>query len=345
MSDSEMTNETPLVIRFGALGDMILMTPLLRALAARHGCPCDIVGRGKWIDGVFENLGYVGDSFFLNSRKSPYFISPDQKALVNWLKVRQHVHVYLAEDDDKSHRLMKKAGLKNLTSIRDVPKLVNEHVVDHHRRLGGFDEVSYNRNPELRLRDKEKDRLELWLKSIDAAESNIVLLQFGNRKTMKGSSRVLESKHWPAERWLQVIGGVLDSDPEARILIIGSDKEQPMAAELATDAADQRVIAVADQLPLRRLFRLVSRAHSMISVDTGPAHAAAALGCPLVVLFGQTDPRVNAPVSESSPVVIVHGEATEEPFDGKEAWAKTHSMMDITTQQVLEAWANLAAMG
>jgi heptosyltransferase-2/heptosyltransferase-3 len=42
----------------------------------------------------------------------------------------------------------------------------------------------------------------------------------------------------------------------------------------------------AAELPLPRLLALCARSHSMISVDTGPAHAAAALGLPLVVLFG-----------------------------------------------------------
>jgi ADP-heptose:LPS heptosyltransferase len=35
-----------------------------------------------------------------------------------------------------------------------------------------------------------------------------------------------------------------------------------------------------------RLKALLAITHSMISVDTGPAHFAAAMGCPLVVMFG-----------------------------------------------------------
>ena len=46
---------------------------------------------------------------------------------------------------------------------------------------------------------------------------------------------------------------------------------------------------VADELSVRTLLPLLERAHSMISVDTGPAHAAAALGCPTVALFGTAE--------------------------------------------------------
>ncbi|MEW5297215.1 MAG: hypothetical protein WDW36_000439 [Sanguina aurantia] len=50
---------------------------------------------------------------------------------------------------------------------------------------------------------------------------------------------------------------------------------------------DRRCAAATAVLPLGRLKALLEIAHSMISVDTGPAHLAAAMGCPLVVLFGE----------------------------------------------------------
>ena len=43
----------------------------------------------------------------------------------------------------------------------------------------------------------------------------------------------------------------------------------------------------ADDLPIPRLVALLARAAGLITVDSGPAHAAAAVGCPLVVLFGK----------------------------------------------------------
>jgi heptosyltransferase-2/heptosyltransferase-3 len=48
-------------------------------------------------------------------------------------------------------------------------------------------------------------------------------------------------------------------------------------------------------------------AHSMVSVDTGPAHLAAAVGCPLVVLFGNRWPSMWTPRSASGSAVNVIG--------------------------------------
>src|SRR5262249_33403060 len=58
-----------------------------------------------------------------------------------------------------------------------------------------------------------------------------------------------------------------------------------MLDELRSAARLPGVVQVAT-LPIRLFFVLCEAAHSMISVDTGPAHGAAALGLKLVVLFG-----------------------------------------------------------
>ena len=59
---------------------------------------------------------------------------------------------------------------------------------------------------------------------------------------------------------------------------------------------------------LRELFALAEAASSMISVDTGPAHAAAALSVPLVVLYGAEMPSQWLPRSPfGTPVVGLGG--------------------------------------
>jgi hypothetical protein len=70
-----------------------------------------------------------------------------------------------------------------------------------------------------------------------------------------------------------------------------------------------------------------ARAHSMISVDTGPAHAAAALSLPLVVLFGahsQLEWLLRSP--SGSPVVGVGGPPQSSRLD------------DVAVETVFDAW-------
>ena len=104
---------------------------------------------------------------------------------------------------------------------------------------------------------------------------------------------------------------------------------------------------VADDLPLRRLIALLSMAHSCISVDTGPAHVAAALDCPLVVLFGKASPARFRPVSRTSPVQVIQGFADQRLGDQRLADQAADASPDsspdigyITVQQAFAGWCD-----
>ena len=81
---------------------------------------------------------------------------------------------------------------------------------------------------------------------------------------------------------------------------------------------------------LRSLFALLEVVHSVISVDTGPAHAAAALGAPLIVLFG------NAPQS----VWLPRG-GSGMPIFGIGGPPERHHTASISVREAVEAWNSL----
>ena len=87
---------------------------------------------------------------------------------------------------------------------------------------------------------------------------------------------------------------------------------------------------VANDLPINALLPLLERAQSMISVDTGPAHAAAALGCPTVALFGKQDPTLFRPGGATTPAVTLTG-----LVDG------VQNILGITPENVIAAWGDL----
>ena len=39
----------PLLVRFGAMGDLVLIQPMIRLLAARYGAPVDLLAAGGWV--------------------------------------------------------------------------------------------------------------------------------------------------------------------------------------------------------------------------------------------------------------------------------------------------------
>ncbi len=71
----------PLVIRFGAFGDMVLLTPLLRLLHRRYGQPCRVLGSGGWLEPLFAGHPDADPTLRLASRKRPYWLDPSQRHL------------------------------------------------------------------------------------------------------------------------------------------------------------------------------------------------------------------------------------------------------------------------
>jgi heptosyltransferase-2/heptosyltransferase-3 len=108
--------------------------------------------------------------------------------------------------------------------------------------------------------------------------------------------------------------------------------ESALNNEIAQLSGVSDVHNVADDLPIHILLPLLERASSMVSVDTGPAHASAALGCPSVVLFGTSDPRLYRPGGVTTPAIALTG-----MVDGKP------SMLGIDVASVVNAWKQLQA--
>ena len=101
-----MPDSHPLVCRFGAFGDMIMITPLLRQLYLRGGLPCDVLAIGGWNKLLFEQMPYVRNVFTIDSRSAPYWFNRSQRELVRTLKSHRHQFVCKVRRQ-KSKRLPK----------------------------------------------------------------------------------------------------------------------------------------------------------------------------------------------------------------------------------------------
>ncbi len=343
-----MPDDHPLVCRFGALGDMVLITPLLKLLYQRSGLPCDVVGIGGWNRLLFQQMPWVREVFTIDSRAAPYWFNRSQRELVRELRRHRHRFAWVCETNARSYRLLARAGIGRANSVNqlDLPRVDGEHYCDKWLRLGqlsppGFDGPLPDIDPgdtRLFVGETERQECRQWLHSrgLDPAKP-LVCIQAGSKRTTRRgrADRASNTKYWPERNWAEVVAGVTESLPGAQLLLCGVPAELDMcrAIEAHCDAG-ARPQSVADDLPLRRLLALLSLAHSCISVDTGPAHAAAALDCPLVVLFGKANPARFGPRSAASPVEILQGFAQ----DGE---TSAPDIGHIEPARVLEAWRRL----
>ncbi|MFC1890388.1 lipopolysaccharide heptosyltransferase II, partial [Thermodesulfobacteriota bacterium] len=111
------------------------------------------------------------------------------------------------------------------------------------------------------------------------------------------------AKMWPAGRYAS-LARMLAERCGARVLLFGSAGESRITSTI-TDAAGAAVIDLVGRTSLREALALIRRCSLFVSNDSGLMHAAAALGIPVVAVFGPTNPSSTAPFTPLARVVRV----------------------------------------
>jgi len=339
----------PIVIWFGRVGDMILLSTLLEILHRRFGGRCHVIGAGPWPGELYASHADVARVTCLHRYTAFLFDGAWWRALAA-LRAAPRAPVYVCEYDPRKlarvEWLLRASGtdparclfITRTGCLQEAPHWIDRLVCFGRLTPPAFEPAAPlwptpppRCAPRLEVAAAARADCAAWIETQGLQGRPLVLVQPGNRRTMRGSRLRISStddKAWPIERWAALLQRVHAQLPQAAIVLCGAPRESLLLSWIA--AAAQLPAVVAAELPLPRLLALCARAHSMISVDTGPAHAAAALSLPLVVLFGAHSQLEWLPRSPSgSPVVGVGGPPQSTRLD------------QIAVETVFEAWRAL----
>jgi lipopolysaccharide heptosyltransferase I len=139
------------------------------------------------------------------------------------------------------------------------------------------------------------------------------------------------SKTWPADR-CGTVCRELEKRHGWRAVIAAGPGEQELARVVRDAAAPARPLLL--ETSLSELMALLAGARCVLAGDTGPLHLAAALGVPVVALYGATDPAQTGPYSRKA-IVICHARPDETSYDRRRDSAP--AMLAITVEEVIEA--------
>jgi ADP-heptose:LPS heptosyltransferase len=334
---------------------MIMLSALLEILHRRFARPCRIIGAGAWTSQIYQSHPDVAEVHCLG-RHTAFFLDREWWRALRALRADRAAPVYVCETFPNKlpriRRLLRLSGtpashcvfMEDMLAAAERGGQAPEHWVDRLVALGRctppafrdaelpWPEPAPRCAPRLEVAPAERADCEAWLAAKGWLGRPLVLVQPGNQRTMRGGSqpRVSPDDHkaWPVERWAALLRQVQQRMPQALVLLVGAPSEAVFLESVRAEAKLPSVNTAV--LSLRRLFALCAVSHSMISVDTGPAHAAAAVGLPLVVLFGAYPPRVWQPRSAAgSPVIGVGGPPVASRLD------------EIPEPVVFEAWCGL----
>ena len=107
-----------------------------------------------------------------------------------------------------------------------------------------------------------------------------------------------EAKQWPAEHWRQLAGRLV-VEHGRQVVLVGGPGDRIIARRIVGPEAWPGLADWTGRLGVVELAALVERAELLVGADSGPAHLAAAVGTPVVVLFSGTNrPRQWQPRGE-----------------------------------------------
>lgn len=110
------------------------------------------------------------------------------------------------------------------------------------------------------------------------------------------------NKRWPVAHFRSLVGALARDWPQARFAILGDQGDHPLGQAIA-EAAPPQCLNLCGQTTLLEMVEWLRRCDLLITNDTGPMHAAAALGRPLLALFGPTEPRRTGPYGQAHQVL------------------------------------------
>lgn len=106
-----------------------------------------------------------------------------------------------------------------------------------------------------------------------------------------------DNKRWPVENFARLLPRLAINFPDARFAVLGSEEDKELGKIIA-QAEPSRCLNLCGETSLPEMVEWIRLGDLLITNDTGPMHVAAALGKPMVALFGPTEPRRTGPYGQ-----------------------------------------------
>jgi heptosyltransferase I len=304
-----------LLIKLSAIGDVVHTLPLLEVL--RKNFP---TARIDWL--VEEEAwpiieGHRDVDRILVSRRKSW-----QKMLFSWgqrpaalKEIKRFVQTVRSEHYDlviDLHGLFKSGALAGLArgrrkigftggkegsmlflTDRPYPFDYNRHALERYLQAADYLGCSTNSwKGEILLQEKDKGSIDRLLADHFRAEDPLVVINPMARWI---------TKLWDEERFTS-LAVRLQEEMSFKVLFTGSPADRPVIDRII-ETMNPRPLNLAGRTTLRELAYLYTRCRLLVTTDTGPMHIAAAMGVPVVALFGPTAPWRTGPYGKGHTVI------------------------------------------
>lgn len=150
------------------------------------------------------------------------------------------------------------------------------------------------------------------------------------------------AKRWPHYHYAKLAEMLIEKGYSVRLF--GSKKDEEAGEQIRTslpETMQRYCLNLAGQTDLNQAVDLIADCHAVVSNDSGLMHIAAALGKPLVALYGPTSPQYTPPLSEKAVVIRLIEGGLIKIRKGEGAEGYHQSLIDITPEMAMEKLSSL----
>jgi heptosyltransferase-2 len=270
-----------LLVRFSSIGDILLTTPLARALARRHAEARLVYVTKRAMAPLVSDNPHIHEVVALDPDEPLPHLARRLRALGPTHGLDLHGSVrsaalrLLVRCHWTGYRKRKLArALLIATKLdaygRRVP--VAERYFEAARALDAWPDGG---PPEFSLSQGARDRVAEWLEQRGLAAARLVALAPGAAHA---------TKRWPLMHWLALADRLRAAG--YRAVILGGPEDRGLARQLADGGGG--VESATGEFSLQETGALLARARALVSGDTGVMHMATGVGTPVIALFGPT---------------------------------------------------------
>jgi len=297
-----------LVVRTDRIGDVMLSTPVIKALKVKYPHAYIAMMVGPHAKDIVEGNPYLDDVIIYDKDVKHKSWQRSVKFTLN-LKKKKFDLAVLLHPTNRVHLVAFFAGIKRRIGYdRKLGFLLTDRIA-HTKQYGEKHELEYNLDLLKPLGIEVEDKsLFMPIRKESEEWVDALFLEAGIRGTDKllalhpGAS--CPSKIWPNNRFAEVADRLVDKYG-FKVLLVGGAKDVTLAGNVAQHMLHE-AINLSGKTSLSQLASVLKRCELFISNDSGPVHIGSAVGVAVISIFGRSQkglsPKRWGPVGEKDQV-------------------------------------------
>ena len=282
-----------LIFKFGALGDVIMATPLIKAITDSQKSSNYTLVTTKPFISIFENWNNLNIKTIDNAS-----ILENLKFVLD-IRKTQYSELFDLQSNDRSRIICLLSGIKNSVGNHRFP--YRYHPVERwegqthifERMCKVVEQLGIevkDRSPLLLAAEKQKVKVGKWIAQNLETKNPFVILH-------AGSSGSRPEKRWP---YFEQLAYRLDSNG-FEIVWIGGPDDTALNYRLASKVG----IDATNSFTILELAELGRKANFAVANDSGPMHILSASGIPIFGLFGPSSKQKNHAIGQGNRALTV----------------------------------------